>query len=52
MATKTDIIRIGPDFFKETAAIVNAGGPPDIEKLNAVLLEHGLVLARPSAGVV
>ena len=33
---------IGPDFFKETAAIVNAGGPPDIEKLKAVLAKHGL----------
>ncbi len=33
---------IGPDFFKETAAIVNAGGPPDTEKLKAVLAKHGL----------
>jgi quercetin dioxygenase-like cupin family protein len=33
---------IGPDFFVETAAIVNAGGPPDIEKLKAVLAKHGL----------
>lgn len=36
---------LGPDFFKEAAAIVNAGGPPDIEKLKAVLLKHGLVAA-------
>lgn len=34
---------LGPDFFKEAAAIVNAGGPPDVEKLKAVLLKHGLV---------
>ena len=34
---------IGPDFFKEAAAIVNAGGPPDIEKLKAVMAKHGLV---------
>ena len=27
---------LGPDFFKEAAAIVNAGGPPDVEKLKAV----------------
>jgi quercetin dioxygenase-like cupin family protein len=40
---------IGPDFFKETAAIVNAGGPPDIEKLKAVLAKHGLVAAMPQA---
>ena len=38
---------IGPDFFKESAAIVNAGGPPDIEKLKAVLAKHGLVAAVP-----
>ena len=38
---------LGPDFFKEAAAIVNAGGPPDLEKLKAVLLKHGLVPARP-----
>jgi len=41
---------IGPDFFKETAAIVNTGGPPDIEKLKAVLAKHGLVAAMPAAG--
>ena len=38
---------IGPDFFKETAAIVNAGGPPYIEKLKGVLAKHGLVPAMP-----
>lgn len=38
---------IGPDFFKESAAIVNAGGPPDLEKLKAVLAKHGLVAATP-----
>ena len=40
---------IGLDFFKETAAIVNAGGPPDIEKLKAVLAKHGLEPAMPPA---
>src|SRR5262245_42498418 len=40
---------LGPDFFKEAAAIVNAGGPPDVEKLNAILLKHGLVPAMPRA---
>ena len=39
---------LGRDFFKEAAAIVNAGGPPDLEKLKAVLLKHGLVPAPPS----
>jgi quercetin dioxygenase-like cupin family protein len=38
---------IGPDFFKESAAIVNAGGPPNLEKLKAVLAKHGLVAAMP-----
>jgi len=38
---------IGPDFFKESAAIVSAGGPPDIEKLKAVMAKHGLVAAMP-----
>lgn len=38
---------IGPDFFKETAAIVNAGGPPDLEKLKVVLAKHGLVAVMP-----
>ena len=38
---------IGPDFFKEAAAIVNGGGPPDVEKLKAVMLKHGLVPAMP-----
>jgi quercetin dioxygenase-like cupin family protein len=38
---------IGPDFFKESAAIVNAGGPPDIENLKGVLAKHGLVAAMP-----
>ena len=41
---------LGPDFFKEAAAIVNAGGPPDVEKLKAVMAKHGLVPAM-SQGV-
>jgi quercetin dioxygenase-like cupin family protein len=40
---------LGPEFFREAAAIVNAGGPPDVEKLKAVLLKHGLVPAPPVA---
>lgn len=38
---------LGPDFFKETAAIVNAGGPPDLDKLKVVLAKHGLVAVMP-----
>lgn len=38
---------LGPDFFKEAAAVINAGGPPDVEKVKAVLLKHGLVPVPP-----
>lgn len=41
---------LGPDFFREAAAIVNAGGPPDLEKLKAVMAKHGLVPALPPVG--
>jgi quercetin dioxygenase-like cupin family protein len=40
---------IGPDYFREMAAIVNAGGPPDVEKMKAVMLKHGLVPVMPQA---
>jgi quercetin dioxygenase-like cupin family protein len=40
---------IGPEFFREMAAIINAGGPPDVEKLKAVMTRHGLVPAPPPA---
>jgi quercetin dioxygenase-like cupin family protein len=38
---------LGPNFFKECAEIVNAGGPPDIEKLIRVMASHGLVPVLP-----
>ena len=38
---------IGPDYFREMAAIVNAGGPPDLEKIKAVMTRHGLVPRLP-----
>lgn len=37
----------GPDYFKDIAGIINAGGPPDMAKLKEVMLSHGLV---PVAG--
>jgi quercetin dioxygenase-like cupin family protein len=43
---------LGPEFFREAAVIVNAGGPPDVEKLKAVLLKHGLVPAMPAGNPV
>jgi len=40
---------LGPDFFKEAATVVNAGGPPDVAKLNAVMAKHGLTAVMPGA---
>jgi hypothetical protein len=42
---------IGAEFFREITAIVNVGGPPDLEKIKAVMTRHGLVAALPEAGV-
>lgn len=36
---------LGPEFFREIAAILNAGGPPDSGKMKAVMTKHGLVPA-------
>lgn len=38
---------IGPEFFREMAALINAGGPPDLEKIKATMARHGLVPALP-----
>ena len=38
---------IGPEFFRDIAAILNAGGPPDLEKIKAVMNRHGLIPALP-----
>jgi quercetin dioxygenase-like cupin family protein len=38
---------LGPIFFKEIAEIVNAGGPPDLEKIKLVMAKHGLIPAIP-----
>jgi quercetin dioxygenase-like cupin family protein len=38
---------LGPIYFKEVAEIVNAGGPPDVEKLKQVMAKHGLIPAMP-----
>lgn len=38
---------LGSIFFKEVAAIINAGGPPDIEKLKLTMAKHGLIPAIP-----
>jgi len=36
---------IGPEYFRDIAAIIKAGGPPDLEKIKAVMLKHGLAPA-------
>jgi quercetin dioxygenase-like cupin family protein len=36
---------LGPEYFREMAALINAGGPPDPAKLSEVMLRHGLVPA-------
>ena len=36
---------IGPAYFEDVAAVVNAGGPPDKAALVAVMSRHGLVPA-------
>jgi len=38
---------IGPDYFRAMAAIVNAGSPPDLEKIKVVMARHGLVSGMP-----
>ncbi|HSU52531.1 MAG TPA: cupin domain-containing protein [Candidatus Dormibacteraeota bacterium] len=38
---------LGAEFFNEAAAVLNAGGPPDVTKLNAVMAKHGLVAVPP-----
>jgi len=40
---------IGAGYFREVAAVVNAGGPPDPTKLIEIMARHGLVPAAPSA---
>lgn len=41
---------IGAQYFREVAAVVNAGGPPDKVALVAVMSRYGLVLAAPASG--
>lgn len=40
---------IGPQYFLDVGAVVNAGGPPDRTKLLAVMSRYGLVPAPPPA---
>ena len=38
---------IGPEYFRETFAVLNAGGPPDRAKLAEIMRRHGLTAAPP-----
>ena len=33
---------LGPEYFHEIADVVNAGGPPNVERIMAVMRRHGL----------
>jgi quercetin dioxygenase-like cupin family protein len=39
---------LGPSFFQEIGAIVNAGGPPDIARIAQVMQRHGLRPVAPA----
>lgn len=38
---------LGPGYFRDCSALVNAGSQPDLEKLTAIMLRYGLVPALP-----
>jgi hypothetical protein len=38
---------IGAQYFKDVAAVVNAGGPPDKGALAAVMSRYGLIPSAP-----
>ncbi len=40
---------IGPQYFRDIGAVVNAGGPPDLAQVVAVMSRYGLVPALPKA---
>jgi quercetin dioxygenase-like cupin family protein len=47
--------RMGPEYFRDVAEVVNGGGPPDMAELKAVMNRYGLEPAplppvKPSAG--
>ena len=37
--------KIGPDYFRELATLITAGGPPDLAKVKDIMARHGLVPA-------
>lgn len=39
---------IDSEYFREIGEIVNAGGPPDVEKIKLVFKKHGIVPVFPA----
>jgi quercetin dioxygenase-like cupin family protein len=39
---------LGPEYFREIAEILNAGGPPNVERIMEVMRRHGLRPALPA----
>jgi quercetin dioxygenase-like cupin family protein len=37
---------IRPSYFREIGELINAGGPPDIQKLLAIMKRHGLEVVK------
>jgi hypothetical protein len=33
---------IGPAYFREIAEVINAGGPPDMQRVLGIMRKHGL----------
>jgi quercetin dioxygenase-like cupin family protein len=38
---------LGPTYFQDVADVLNAGGPPDVARIMAVMQKHGLKPAPP-----
>ena len=38
---------IGPAYFREIADVINAGGPPDLQRVLAIMQRHGLEPVKP-----
>lgn len=39
---------IGPAYFREIAEVINAGGPPDLQKILTIMKSHGLEPVKPA----
>ncbi len=42
--------RMGPEYFREVATVVSAGGPPDPAKIKAVMNKYGLEPVPQASG--